>query len=80
MRKVEKREGVRDIFGAPTCQALVFAYIEKPKQSGKEWGTRARPPGLTIWHCPLIFVSWGSALPFGACFLSTKIEVVVEIK
>lgn len=24
-RKVEKREGVRDIFGAPTSQALVFA-------------------------------------------------------
>lgn len=25
VRKVEKREGVRDIFGAPMCQALGFA-------------------------------------------------------
>lgn len=56
-----------------------------PKSRGRraEWvrvGPQSRSTRLTIWHCPLNFVSWGSARPLGASFLSNKIEAVVEIK
>lgn len=47
---------------------------------GKNGALEPDHPGSQSGTVLSFFVSWGSALPVGACFVSTKIEAVVEIK